>query len=51
VIVHESMHDYAKRLARYRRLIEKLRNGELALRFLDPLSVVGLSTARVARFV
>jgi len=30
--------------------MEKLRNGELALRFLDHLSAVGLSTARVAKY-
>jgi len=35
---------------RDRRLMEKLRNGELALRFLDHLSAVGLSTARVAKY-
>lgn len=47
--MENGIHDYSGRLRRYRRLIGGLRNGELALRFLDHLSVLGLSLARVSK--
>ena len=46
----ESIHDYDKRLARYKRNIKQLRNGEITLRFLDHLSALDLSVARVAKY-
>jgi phenylalanine-4-hydroxylase len=45
-----SIYDYEQRLIRYRRTIKRLRNGEAALRFLDHLGALGLSTARVAKY-
>jgi len=47
---HESIHDYDQRLARYRRNIKQLRNGETTLRFLDHLGALNLSVARVAKY-
>jgi integrase/recombinase XerD len=44
------IYDYEQRLVRYRRTIKRLRNGETALRFLDHLGALGLSTARVAKY-
>ncbi|MEM3688200.1 tyrosine-type recombinase/integrase [Saccharolobus sp.] len=43
------IYDYEGRLRRYRRLIAGLRNGDVALRFLDHLSALGLSMARVSK--
>jgi len=44
------IYDYSGRLRRFRRLISKLRNGDLALRFLDHLSALGLSPATVSKY-
>jgi len=46
----EGIYDYDLRLKRYMRIIEKLRNGDLALRFLNHLGALGLSTARVSKY-
>jgi integrase len=45
-----AIYDYEQRLVRYRRSIKTLKNGELALKFLDHLGALGLSTARVAKY-
>jgi integrase len=47
---NEPIHDYDQRLARYRRSIKLMRNGETALRFLEHLSSIELSVARVAKY-
>ena len=44
------IHDYAQSLKRSKRTLQGLRNGEVALKFLDNLSALGLSTARVAKY-
>ncbi|MCS7114108.1 MAG: tyrosine-type recombinase/integrase [Nitrososphaerota archaeon] len=43
------IYDYEGRLRRYRRLIAGLRNGGVALSFLDHLCALGLSLARVSK--
>lgn len=44
------IYDYERILKRCKRNIQGLRNGEVALRFLDHMSALGLSTARVAKY-
>ncbi|MEM2778301.1 MAG: site-specific integrase [Candidatus Jordarchaeales archaeon] len=44
------IYDYDERLERYRRLIAKLPNGQLALRFLDHLGSLGLSLAALSNY-
>jgi len=44
------IHDYDKSLKRSKRAIQKLPNCDVALRFLDHMSALGLSTARVAKY-
>ena len=44
------IYDYEERLQRYRRAIKRLRNGDLALRFLDHMAALGLSVARVSKY-
>jgi len=46
----EEIYDYRERLQRYRRIIKGLRNGELALSFLDHLLTLGLSEGRVSGY-
>ena len=46
----ESLYKYRERIARYRRIIKNLRNGDLALKFLDHLGVLGLSDARISKY-
>jgi site-specific recombinase XerD/ribosomal protein L40E len=48
--VKEEIYDYKQRLQRCRRIIKGLGNGELALSFLDHLSTLGLSEARVSAY-
>ena len=45
-----AIYDYDQRLARYRYNIKLLKNGETALKLLDHLGALGLSTARVAKY-
>jgi len=45
--VRGDVYDFAERIARYRRIIAKLRNGEVALRLLDHLASLGLSEAAI----
>ncbi|MDR1993660.1 MAG: site-specific integrase [Nitrososphaerota archaeon] len=47
---NEPIHDYDQRLVRHRRNIKPMRNGEIALRFIDHLSAIGLSIARVTKY-
>lgn len=47
--MRSGIYDYEGRLRRCRRIIAGLRNGELALRFLDHLGALGLSLARVSK--
>jgi len=44
------IYDYEERLQRYKRIIKGLRNGDLALRFLDHMAALGLSVARVSKY-
>ena len=44
------IYDYEERLQRYKRIIKGLRNGGLALRFLDHMAALGLSVARVSKY-
>jgi len=44
------IYDYKGRLRRFRRPISKLRNGDVALRFLDNLSALGLFPDRVSKY-
>jgi integrase len=44
------IHDYEGALRRQRKIIKALKNGDLALSFLDHLAALGLSTARVAKY-
>jgi len=44
------IYDFEGRLRRYRRSIGNLKNGDLALRFLDHLAALGLSKARVSKY-
>jgi len=44
------IYDYDERLERYKRIIKELRNSGLALKFLDHLSALGLSVARVSKY-
>jgi integrase/recombinase XerD len=44
------VHDYEQSLKRSKRTLQGLRNGEVSLRFLDHMSALGLSTARVAKY-
>jgi len=48
--MRNEIYDYEKRLERYKRIIKGLRNGGLALKFLDHLSALGLSIARVSKY-
>ncbi|MEM1673908.1 MAG: hypothetical protein QXF23_01010 [Candidatus Bathyarchaeia archaeon] len=44
------IYDYEERLERYRRIIARFgHNGEIALRFLDHLASLGLSTAKLSK--
>ena len=45
-----SIHDYNGRLERHKRNISKLRNGDLALRFLNYLGAFGLSIGRISKY-
>ena len=45
------IYDYEQRLFLYRHGIKLLLNGETALKFLDHLGALGLSLARVAKYV
>ncbi|MDR0460748.1 MAG: hypothetical protein LBH62_04855 [Nitrososphaerota archaeon] len=47
---NEPIHDYDQRLIRAHRSLKLLPNGEVAIRFLDHLSALGLSLARVAKY-
>ncbi|MDR2699839.1 MAG: tyrosine-type recombinase/integrase [Nitrososphaerota archaeon] len=47
---NEPIHDYDQRLVRHRRNLKLMRNGETALRFIDHLSALGLSIARVTKY-
>jgi len=47
---NEPIHDYDQRLIRARRSLKQLPNGEVAIRFLDHLSALGLSLARVTKY-
>jgi len=47
---NEPIHDYDQRLIRARRSLKLLPNGEVAIRFLDHLSALGLSLARVTKY-
>jgi integrase len=49
-VVKEEIYDYKERLQRYRRIIKGLRNGELALSFLDHLLTLELSEGRVSAY-
>jgi hypothetical protein len=44
------IYDYEQRLARSKHNIKPLRNSEVALKFIDHLGALGLSTARVAKY-
>jgi hypothetical protein len=45
------IYDYEERLERYRRIIARFgANGETALRFLDHLGSLGLTTARISKY-
>ena len=46
----ENMYGYESAIRRYRRIIGGLRNGKLALSFLDHLACLGLSKARIAKY-
>ena len=48
--LRQEIYDYEERLKRYRRIIGHLRNGRLALRFLEHLSSLGLSLARLSKY-
>jgi integrase len=48
--LRQEIYDYKERLKRYRRIIRRLRNGGLALRFLGHLSSLGLSLARLSKY-
>jgi len=45
-----NIHDYTGRLERCKRTVSKLRNGDLALRFLSYLGALGLSVARISKY-
>jgi hypothetical protein len=48
--VKDSIYDYKERLEQYRRIIAGFgANGEIAIRFLDHLVSLGLSTARISK--
>ena len=48
----EGIYEYEERLERYRRIIVGFGvNGEIVLRLLDHLASLGLSVARVSKFV
>ncbi|MCL1970238.1 MAG: site-specific integrase [Candidatus Bathyarchaeota archaeon] len=49
-MTNKSIHDYEQRLLRARRSIKLLRNGEIALQFLDHLTALDLSMGRVAKY-
>jgi len=42
------IYDFEQRIARYTRLIAKLRNGDVAFRMLDHLASLGFSVAAVS---
>ena len=44
------IHDYSKRLERFRRNLSKHEYGSLALRFLDHLGALGLSKSRITKY-
>ncbi|RLG94795.1 hypothetical protein DRO37_04480 [Candidatus Bathyarchaeota archaeon] len=48
--MRSEIYDYDERLERYRRIIKGLRNGGLALKFLDHLAALGLSVARASKY-
>jgi len=45
-----SIHDYSRRLKRYKSNISKTRYDSLALKFLDHLSALGLSQGRIVKY-
>ncbi|MDR2203159.1 MAG: tyrosine-type recombinase/integrase [Nitrososphaerota archaeon] len=47
---NEPIHDYDQRLVRHRRNLKPMLNGETALRFIDHLSALNLSIARVTKY-
>jgi len=48
--IRNKIYYFDERLERYKRIIKGLRNGGLALKFLDHLSALGLSAARVSKY-
>ena len=44
------IHDYSDRLERFKRNISKMRNGRLALKFLNHLGALGLSQGRIVKY-
>jgi len=46
----EFLYKYRERIARYRRVIKNLRNGDFALKFLNHLGALGLSDARISKY-
>jgi len=46
--LRNGIYDYEQRIARYRRIISGLRNGDVALRLLDHLASLGLSAAALS---
>ena len=45
-----SIHDYSRRLKRYKSNISKTRYDSLALKFLDHLGALGLSQGRIVKY-
>lgn len=48
--MYNEIYDYDERLNRFARRIRALRNGDIAVRFLDHLRSLGLSKARVNKY-
>jgi len=46
--VRDGIYDFEQRIARYKRIIAGLRNGDVALRMLDHLASLGLSAAAIS---
>jgi len=46
--VRDEIYDFEQRIARYKRIIAELRNGDVALRMLDHLASLGLSAAAIS---
>jgi len=50
--VKDEIYDYGERLRRYKRIIAGFgHNGEVALQFLDHLVSLGLSMAKISKYV